>query len=581
MTLANRLTVSILWVTFGFGSAFAQQPPAADLILHNGVIWTVDAQNSSAQAVAIKDGKFIAVGSNQEALRFRGPQTALIDLGGKFVVPGFNDNHVHFASAAQFLEFNIMTVSTQNEFVARVKDVISRLPKGEWIVNGFWGAYDQWAAASAGGQQREPFAPDMKLVETIATDYPMFIRKFDDSQFAANRAGLRAAGLDPENPKASDVEFLKDAQGHFNGHMRGKGVTRLFSSVVPRSFSRERRVQQTKSALAEIRRFGVTNVSDMSDDTQLDIYRELHSKGELTVRVHFRPGLDRWKEMSEKGIKVGSGDEWIRLGALKGHIDGIMGTSSARFFQPYSNDPNNRGRWRPLMVDGKGEFVEGKFLGYMLDADRAGLQITVHAIGDEANSVLLNYLEEMDRRNGKRDRRFRLVHAQVLASQDFKRLGQLGIVAEVQPFHLSDDMRWMEERIGSERSRGAYAFKSIQQSGAILCFGTDWPGTSASEYPINPLLGLYAAVTRQTTAGKPDPGWFPDERINIRDAIKAYTYNTAFANFEEKIKGSIEVGKFADLTVLTKNLLRVPPKDLLTTEVAYTIVNGKIVYRKS
>jgi predicted amidohydrolase YtcJ len=322
-------------------------------------------------------------------------------------------------------------------------------------------------------------------------------------------------------------------------------------------------------------------VSDMSDDTQLDIYRELHSKGELTVRVHFRPGLDRWKEMAEKGIKVGSGDEWIRLGALKGHIDGIMGTSTARFFQPYLTDPNNRGRWRPLMVNDKGEFVEGKFLGYMLDADRAGLQITVHAIGDEANSVLLNYLEEIDRRNGKRDRRFRLVHAQVLAPQDFKRLGQLGIIAEVQPFHLSDDMRWMEERIGSERSKGAYAFKSIHASGAMLCFGTDWPGTSASEYPINPLLGLYAAVTRQTTSGKPDAGWFPDERINIRDAIKAYTYNTAYANFEEKIKGSIEVGKFADLTVLSKNLLQVPPKELLTTEVVYTIVNGKIVYRKN
>ena len=585
MTLANRLTISILIIallTFSPGSAAAQKSQAtADLILHNGVIWTVDSHNSTAQAVAVKDGKFIAVGSNQVALKLRGPQTTVIDLGGKFVIPGFNDNHVHFASAAQFLEFNIMTASTQNEFVARVKDVISRLPKGEWIVGGFWGAYDQWAAASAGGQQREAFAPDMKLVETIAADYPMFIRKFDDSQFAANRAGLRAAGLDPDKPMAPDVEFLKDHQGHFNGHMRGKGVTRLFSSVVPRSFSRERRVQQTKNALAEIRRFGVTNVSDMSDDTQLDIYRELHSKGELTVRVHFRPGLDRWKEMSEKGIKVGSGDEWIRLGALKGHIDGIMGTSSARFFQPYSNDPSNRGRWRPLMVNDKGEFVEGKFLGYMLDADRAGLQITVHAIGDEANSVLLNYLEEMDRRNGKRDRRFRLVHAQVLAPQDFKRLGQLGIVAEVQPFHLSDDMRWMEERIGSERSKGAYAFKSIQQSGAILCFGTDWPGTSASEYPINPLLGLYAAVTRQTTAGKPDAGWFPDERINIRDAIKAYTYNTAYANFEEKIKGSIEVGKFADVTVLTKNLLRIPAKDLLTTEVVYTIVNGKIVYRKN
>jgi predicted amidohydrolase YtcJ len=383
------------------------------------------------------------------------------------------------------------------------------------------------------------------------------------------------------NPQAPDVEFLKDAKGRPTGHMRGKGVTRLFASVIPRNFSRERRVQQTKNALAEIRKYGVTNISDMSDDMQLDIYRELHRTGDLTVRVHFRPGLDRWKEMADKGIRVGSGDEWIRLGALKGHIDGIMGTSTARFFQPYSNDPNNRGRWRPLMVNEKGEFVEGKFLGYMLDADRAGLQITVHAIGDEANNLLLNYLEELNKQNGKRDRRFRLVHAQVLAPDDFKRLGQLGVVAEVQPFHLSDDMRWMEERIGADRTKGAYAFKSIQASGAVLCFGTDWPGTSASEYPINPMLGLYAAVTRQTVTGKPAEGWFPNERITIAEAIKAYTYNTAYANFEETTKGSIEVGKLADLTVLSKNLLKIAPKEYLTTDVIFTIVAGKIVYDAS
>jgi predicted amidohydrolase YtcJ len=339
-------------------------------------------------------------------------------------------------------------------------------------------------------------------------------------------------------------------------------------------------VQQTKNALAEIRKYGVTNVSDMSDDLQLDIYRELHRKGELTVRIHFRPGLDRWKEFADQGVRVGSGDEWIRLGALKGHIDGIMGTSSARFFEPYLNDANNRGRWRPLMVNDKGEFVEGKFLKYMLDADRAGLQITVHAIGDEANNVLLNYLDELNKQNGKRDRRFRLVHAQVLAPGDFKRLGQLGVVAEVQPFHLSDDMRWMDERIGPERTRGAYAFKSIQASGAVLCFGTDWPGTSASEYPINPMLGLYAAVTRQTVMGQPAAGWFPNERISIEEAIRAYTYGTAYANFEEKIKGSIEVGKLADVTVLSKNVLKVAPKEYLTTDTLYTIVAGKVVYQK-
>lgn len=558
-----------------------QNQQSADLILHNGVIYTVNKNNSTAQAVAIKDGKFIAVGSNTAAMKLRGPSTRVIDLRGRFVVPGFNDNHVHFASAAQFLEFNIMRASTQDQFVARVKDVISRLPKGEWIVGGYWGAYDEWAAGSAGNQRREPFAPNMNLVNAITPDYPMFIRKFDDSQFAANEAAFRALTLDLNNPQAPDVEFFKDSQGRPTGHMRGRGAPRLFNSVIPRTFSRERRIQQTKNALAEIRKYGVTNVSDMSDDVQLDIYRELHRTGDLTVRIHFRPGLDRWKELADRGIKMGSGDEWIRLGSLKGHIDGIMGTSSARFFEPYSNDAKNRGRWRQLMVNDKGEFVEGRFLRYMLDADRAGLQLTVHAIGDEANNVLLNYLEELNKQNGKRDRRFRLVHAQVLAPADLKRLGQLGVVAEVQPFHLSDDMRWMEERIGRDRTKGAYAFKSIQSSGAVLSFGTDWPGTSASEYPINPMLGLYAAVTRQTVTGKPAEGWFPDERISIADAIKAYTYNTAYANFEETTKGSIEVGKLADLTVLSKNLLKISPGEYLTTDVVYTIVGGKVVHSNS
>ena len=574
MKLIALLLISLALITT------TQQPQSADIILHNGVIWTVDEKNPTAEAVAIKDGKFLVVGSNSAALKLRGPNTRVIDLKAAFVVPGFNDNHVHFASAAQFLEFNIMRAATQEQFVTRVKEVTSHLPKGEWITGGYWGAYDEWAAGSAGNQRREPFAPDMSLVNDITADYPMFIRKFDDSQFAANHAAFRALKLDLNNPQAPDVEFLKDTQGRINGHMRGKGVTRLFNAVIPRTFSRERRVQQTKNALAEIRKHGVTNVSDMSDDMQLDIYRELHRKGELTVRIHFRPGLDRWKEFADQGVRVGSGDEWIRLGALKGHIDGIMGTSSARFFEPYSHDANNRGRWRPLMVNDKGEFVEGKFLKYMLDADRAGLQLTVHAIGDEANNVLLNYLDELNKQNGKRDRRFRLVHAQVLAPDDFKRLGQLGVVAEVQPFHLSDDMRWMEERIGFERTKGAYAFKSIQASGAVLSFGTDWPGTSASEYPINPMLGLYAAVTRQTITGQPASGWFPNERISIEDALRAYTYGTAYANFEEKIKGSIEAGKFADLTVLSKNLLKVSPKDYLTTDTLYTIVAGKVVYQK-
>ena len=554
-------------LAIGAAAALSAQTPA-DLILHNGFIWTVDESAPRAGALAIRGERFVAVGPNEEVLKLRRPGTRLIDLAGRFVVPGFNDNHVHFASAAQFLEFNIMSVSTQAEFARRVGEVARRLPAGEWILGGYWGAYDAWAAGSAGGESRAPFAPDMKQVEDVTRNHPAFIRKFDNSEFAANRAALKAAGLDPERPSAKDVEFLP------GGRMRGPGVLPLFRGKIPAAFSRARRVEQTRRALAEIRRYGVTNVSDMSDDTQLEIYRELRGKGELSARIHFRYGLERWKELAGRDIRVGSGDEWIRLGALKGHIDGVMGTSTARFFEPYSNDLQNRGRWRPLMEG------EGRFLQHLLEADCAGLQLTVHAIGDQANHVLLNYLEELVRRNGNRERRFRLVHAQVLAPKDFERLGRLGVVAEVQPFHLADDMRWMEERIGAERCRGAYAFHSIRQSGALLSFGTDWPGTSAAEYPINPMLGLYAAVTRQTLNGQPPAGWFPDQRISIDEAIRAYTYNTAYANFEEKDKGSIAAGKLADLAVLSQNLLEIEPRKILQTEVVYTIVGGRIVYQK-
>lgn len=575
----SRICFVLLLCSLTVGRMQAQEKQA-DLILHRGSIWTVDSKNPTAEAVAIWNGRFVAVGSNRDVLKLRGPKTRVIDLQGKFVVPGFNDNHVHLASAAQFLEFNIMSTGSQQEFVDRVKQVVANLPKGEWIVGGYWGAYDRWAAGTAGGRSRPPFTPDMRLIEEITRGHPMFIRKFDDREFAANGEALRAVGLDPANPAAPEIEFVRGEGGKPTGVLRGRNAVALFAGKIPRRFSRARRIEQTRKALAEIRRHGVTNVSDMSDDEQLEIYRELHQNRELTVRVHFRPGLDRWKEMSEKGVKIGSGDDWIRLGALKGHVDGIMGNSTARFLQPYSHDLQNRGRWRPLVVDQKGEFAEGKFLGYMLDADRAGLQLSVHAIGDEANRLLLNYVEELIRRNGPRDRRFRLVHAQVMASEDFRRLGPLGIVAEVQPFHLSDDMRWMEERIGGERCRGAYAFKSIREGGAILCFGTDWPGTSAAEYPINPMLGLYSAVTRKTISGEPKEGWFPEQRLTIEEAIKAYTYNTAYANFEEKSKGSIEVGKLADLAVLSKNLLRIAPEEILKTEVEYTIIDGKVVYER-
>ncbi len=576
-SLLKTLKWAVLLSCFSAAGTAAGQ--SADVIIHNAVVYTVDAELTIAEAIAVGGEKIIAVGSDAEVLKRRDANTRVIDAKGRLVLPGFNDTHVHFGSAARFLEFNIMAVSDQDVFVRRIKRLTESLPDGQWITGGLWGAYDQWSLGSSGGESREPFAPDMRRVADISADHPIFIRKFDDSEFAVNRAALRAAGVDPDElPQLEGIEYVRDAAGQFTGRLRGRGVLAKFRPVIPRDLSRRRRLDQTRHAMQIASRFGVTSLSDMSDDTQLEIYRELHDAGQLDVRVHFRFPLDRWAELAGQDIRIGSGDPWIRLGGLKGHIDGIMGTSSARFFEPYSHDPTNRGRWRRLMVDEQGKFVEGKFLQYMLDADKAGLQLTVHAIGDEANSLLLDYLEELNRQNGPRDRRFRLVHAQVIADKDFSRLGQLGVLAEVQPYHLSDDMRWMEQRIGSQRCRGAYAFRRIQRSGARLCFGSDWPGTSASEYPINPLLALYAATTRQTVTGQPEAGWFPGERIDMPTAIAAHTINGAYSTFEEDIKGSLEPGKLADLVMLSDNLLEIAPAKILQTRVLVTIVGGRIVY---
>ncbi len=552
----------------------------ADLILTNAMIWTVDEENPEAESVAISGNKILAVGSEEYTRQYQASGTQIKDLGGAFVLPGFNDNHVHFASAARFLEFNIMRTSSQDQFVERIENVVNRLDDGEWILGGFWGAYDDWEFGSPGGGDGQRFTPDMSLVEEITRENPIFIQRFDRSEFAVNRKAMQEAGLDPDNPQVDGLDFERDDDGVPTGIVHGEDTWDFFNEFVPDDFTYDRRVQQTKNALAEIRKYGVTNVSDMSDDTQVEIYEQLRDEGELTSRIHYRYHLERWEELAEQGMEIGSGDEWIRFGSLKGHIDGIMGNSTARFFEPYDHMPDERGSWRRLMVDEDGNYDPERFYSYMQGADETGLQLTIHAIGDEANHLLLNMLERLIEENGEKERRFRLVHAQVMQQEDIDRMGELDVIAEVQPIHASDDMRWMEERIGTERSRGAYAFNSILESGAVLSFGTDWPGTAAAEYHISPMYGLYAAITRKTMTGEPEGGWFPEERISMEEAIRAYTLNTAYANFEDDIKGSITPGKLADITVLNQNLFKVDPMNLPDVDVLYTIVDGEIVYKK-
>ena len=559
----------------------------AHIVLLNAKVWTLEEGQPSAEAVAIRGQRIIKVGSNAEVRRLVAEgDTRIINLRGGLVLPGFIDNHTHFAAAGRLLlGLNLLEVNEPNAFRERVKEAAARLPASAWLVGGDWSAYAQWTLGSTGAPAavqptRTEFLPTKDLIDAVTGDHPALISRFDHQLYLANSLALRAAGITRDTPDPEGGEILRDAAGEPNGLLRGEAY-KLVEEVIPPP-SREQRLAEARRALEEARRWGVTSIQDnVADFDQLDLFRDLQKSEELTTRVWARLSLSEWEQVQEY-IRVyrippasgGWGDQYIRLGGLKAWVDGIMGNSTALFFEPYNHQPENYGALREVM------FPEGNLYRLIKEADLAGFTVTVHAIGDRANRILLDTYERVFSENPERDRRFRVVHAQVVSPEDFPQFGKLGLIAEVQPYHCIDDMRWMEERIGPQRARGAYAFRSLINGSAILSFGSDWPGTNASYYPINPLLGIYAAVTRQTLKGQPAGGWFPEQRVSVEEAIRFYTLNNAYAAFEESIKGSIKEGKLADLVVLDRDILTRPPQELLQTQVLFTIFDGRIVYEK-
>jgi predicted amidohydrolase YtcJ len=539
-----------------------------DLVLTNGKIWTGDESNPWASWVAVKGEKITQIGTDNQKPPAAG-QT--IDLEGQLTLPGFNDSHVHFASAGSLLlGINLLDVNDEQKFRQRVQETTQRLPKGSWITRGDWGAYEAWGMGSEGSQSKDMvFTPHRKMIDDITPDHPVLVTRYDRTEGLANALALNKLGIESES-----------------GLLTGEALLNALRAVPEKSF--ERRIAESKRALEECRKYGLTTVQDMSDATQLDVYNHLRERGELTCRVTFSPSrLIEYRDMIEKGRVIdwdaeggpqASGNDWIGFGTLKTHIDGIMGARTARFYQPYSDNilenANWRGGWREFSKD------MGSFKDMIVAADSAGIQMRIHAIGDQANAILLDILDTMDYYNGVKDRRFRIVHAQVIAPQDFSRFKGRNIVAEVQPYHVTDDMRWMEERIGYERCKGAYAFKTLKENDCILSFGSDWPGTNASYYPINPLMGLYAAVTRQTIKGEPQEGWFPEQRITLEEALKAYTWGSAYGAFQERDRGILKEGMLADIAVVDTDLFETEPGEWLEAEFLYTITGGKVVYRR-
>ena len=602
----RNLNILMFIILIGCALVSGAAAQEADFVARNGYFWTVDRANPTAKAIAALNGHLLYVGTESGVENHIGPSTKILDLAGAFVTPGFYDNHVHFESTGRLLYgLNLLDVSTEQEFVRRIRDVDQRFAPGTWITGGDWSAYEAWAegdVAEAGNTVNPDdmygdfFLPNKEMVDEFTENRPLLVRRFDRKVYMANRAALELAGITVNSANPDGIFVDRDASGEPTGVLFNPvsgavestvlvrdNVRELFRALIPAP-SRQQRISETREAWQRMASVGVTSYCDItSNPIYVDIYREMRDSGQMTARVRYRPALDKWQSMADLGIKIGFGDDWIRFGATKAWIDGIMGNSSARFYAPYTHNSSSRGIWRDIMFPFERspidpEDMQSRLERLALDADANGIQLTVHAIGDEANGYLMDMLERIIAKNGPKDRRFRLVHAQVMTDRDIRRGGEMQIVAEVQPFHTSDDMRWMEERIGKERSRGAYAFRRLWDSGAVVSFGSDSPGTNASRYYLNPMLGLYAAVTRKTLSGLPEGGWFPQEKLTIEEAIQAYTLNTAYAGFEEHMKGSLEVGKLADFVVLSDNLLTIPPDNIKDVTIKATIVGGTVVY---
>jgi len=556
--------------------------PDADLIVFNARIWTGDSAAPWAQALAVRGEHLLAVGSRADANRHRGGRTRVIDAGGRLVTPGFIDNHTHFGQAgALLLGVNLLDVSSADSLVARVRGAGERLPDGAWITGGDWGAYEDWAAGSsapaAGPGTRQRFDPDRTLIDSITPGTGVLLQRWDRSAFLANGVALAAAGLQCEVP----LEGLECAGGVATGRVQGPALARVRAAIPSKSF--EQRLREARVALAHLAELGVTGIHDITGPDQLPVYHALKEAGELTVRVYARPTLDKWDELTAVGIPHGFGDAWLRIGGLKGFVDGIQGNSTARFYEPQLHS-GLRGSWRDSTntgaTSGPGSGMEpaGNMKQNLLGADRAGLWPQVHAIGDEAIDTLLTLYEQVMEENPARDRRYRIIHSQVLRGPEVAaRYARLGIIAEVQPYHAIDDMRWMEERIG-DRARWAYAFRTLHDAGVLLTFGSDWPGTNASWYTANPMQILYAALTRQTLEGQPAGGWFPEERLDLETALRAYTVNNAWAEGEESRKGRLQAGMLADFALLDRDLFTTPPEAVKDVRVLLTVVGGRLTH---
>lgn len=550
--MKKYLFAGLLCLNLSF-SVFAQQIVTADLVVINANVRTMDEKQPKAQSIAVLQNKIIVVGSNNDIKSLIGKNTRIIDAKEKLVLPGFNDSHIHFMDGGAGLSsVDLRDAKTPQEFVTRIKNFAAKLPKGRWILNGNWD-HENWSPANL---------PTAAMIDAVTPDNPVFINRLDGHMALANSAAMKLAGVDKNTKDVAGGEIVRDSSGNPTGVLKDEAMNYVYRVIPEMTF--EQKLEVAEAATNYAAGLGVTSVQDMSAGTDVGIYQELMRQGKLKTRIYAVSTLADWQRWQKAGIRYAFGGEMLRVGGLKGFADGSLGSTTAWFYEPYLDSPNTSGF--PIVE-------MPTILEAARNADKAGLQLMIHAIGDRGNDEILKIFEQVEKENGARDRRFRIEHAQHLNENAIKRFGSMKVIASMQPYHAIDDGRWAHKRLDEKRLKGTYAFRSLLDNGGILAFGTDW-----FVAPLNPMLGIYAAVTRRTLDDKNPSGWIPEQKISVEETVRAYTVGSAFAEFQENVKGTISVGKLADFVILSDDIFTINPNDIRNTKVLTTVVDGKIVY---
>jgi predicted amidohydrolase YtcJ len=535
-----------------------------DLVAMHGKVWTENPRQPEAEAFAVAGHRIVAVGSDAEIGKLAGRNTRVIDLQGRRVVPGFNDAHVHFFWGGQSLaSVQLRDVTSRQQFTQRVGDYAQTRPIGEWIVDGNWDE-EKWTPVAL---------PTHEWIDAVTPNNPVWVNRSDAHMCLANALAMKLAGITKDTPDVPGGVIVRDKDGNPTGIFKDAAKDLVERVIPPPSDA------QVDAALLAAQAYaldnGVTSVQDMgftgskAADMQALIvrgYQRLLAQGKWKVRVSARFPLDHYRRLADLGLMTNFGNDTLVIGSLKAFADGSLGSGTAWFFAPFDDAPGNSGLPTEQLAHAD------QFYSDLKEADRAGMHVTVHAIGDRANKTILDLYQRLEQEDGPSDRRLRIEHAQHLRPEDIPRFAQLHVIASVQPYHCIDDGRWAEKRIGHKRAETTYAFKSLLDAGTTLAFGSDW-----FVAPIDPMAGIYAATTRRTLDGKNPDGWIPEQKITVAQSVHAYTVGSAYAESQDDIKGSIAVGKLADFAVLSQDIFHMDPVEIAKVKVVLTAVGGEIV----